>query len=264
MSSGLGPKRKPFFKKDASPLFAAECCEEGEDATAENIAFDNVASGLTAVTVQQALDEIDGNLDAHIADTTDAHNASAISYDPTTSGLLATQVQAAIDETVSNLNAHILDLAEAHDATAIAYNPATSGLTAVETQAAIDEIVAGVGVFDNGISNAGGTIFAGMFPLSASPQALAGPGAVNITDYSTNFTSTGTGDALTLVDGAIAGQLKKINYVAEGAGADTGILTPGNLAGFATITFNAVGDSVLLMFSGTVWAVIEASGVTLA
>jgi hypothetical protein len=98
---------------------------------------------------------------------------------------------------------------------------------------------------------------------SATVQALSGPGAVNITALATAFTSTGTGDALTLADG-VAGQLKTIVYVAEAAGADTGILTPANLGSATTITFNAVGDSVTLQFIGADWWVIGFRGAVVA
>jgi hypothetical protein len=94
-------------------------------------------------------------------------------------------------------------------------------------------------------------------------QALSGPGAVNVTQLTTAFTSTATGNALTLADGA-AGQLKTIVYVAEAAGGDTGVLTPTNLGAYTTITFNAVGDSVILQFIGADWWVISARGAALA
>lgn len=94
-------------------------------------------------------------------------------------------------------------------------------------------------------------------------QSLSGPGAVNVTQLTTAFTSTGTGDALTLADG-VAGQLKTIVYVAEAAGADTGILTPVNLGAGTTITFNDVGDSVTLQFIGTDWWVIGLRGAVVA
>jgi hypothetical protein len=94
-------------------------------------------------------------------------------------------------------------------------------------------------------------------------QALSGPGAVNVTQLTTAFTSTGTGDALTLADG-VAGQLKTIIYVAEAAGADTGVLTPANLGSATTITFNAIGDSVTLQFAGTDWWVIGLRGAVVA
>jgi hypothetical protein len=94
-------------------------------------------------------------------------------------------------------------------------------------------------------------------------QALSGPGAVNITTLTTAFTSTGTGDALTLADG-VAGQLKTIVYVAEAAGADTGVLTPANLGSATTITFNNIGDSVTLQFIGADWWVIGLRGAVVA
>jgi len=98
---------------------------------------------------------------------------------------------------------------------------------------------------------------------SAAVQALSGPGAVDITSLATAFTSTGTGDALTLADGA-QGQLKTIIYVAEAAGADTGVLTPTNLGSATTITFNAIGDSVTLQFAGTDWWVVGFRGAVVA
>ena len=94
-------------------------------------------------------------------------------------------------------------------------------------------------------------------------QALSGPGAVSITTLTTAFTSTATGNALTLADG-VAGQLKTIVYVAEAAGGDTGILTPANLGSATTITFNAVGDSVTLQFIGADWWVIGFRGAVVA
>jgi hypothetical protein len=100
-------------------------------------------------------------------------------------------------------------------------------------------------------------------PVFGTIQSLSGAGAVNITTLTTAFTSTATGNALTLANGA-AGQLKMIVYVAEAAGGDTGVLTPTNLGGFTTITFNAVGDSCLLQFIGTDWWAISVRGATLA
>ena len=51
---------------------------------AANVSYDNTTSGLTASSVQAAIDEVS--------------DADGISYDNTTSGLSATDVQAAIDE----------------------------------------------------------------------------------------------------------------------------------------------------------------------
>lgn len=94
-------------------------------------------------------------------------------------------------------------------------------------------------------------------------QSLSGAGAVNITQLTTAFTSTATGDALTLANGVV-GELKTIVYVAEAAGADTGILTPTTRVGYATITFTNVGDSVTLQYFTQGWAIIGVRGATVA
>jgi hypothetical protein len=100
-------------------------------------------------------------------------------------------------------------------------------------------------------------------PIFGTIQSLSGPGAVNITALTTAFTSTAAGNALTLADGA-QGQLKTIIYVAETAGGDTGVLTPTNLGSATTITFNAVGDSVILQFAGSDWWVVGLRGAVVA
>jgi hypothetical protein len=99
--------------------------------------------------------------------------------------------------------------------------------------------------------------------LISAVESLVGPGAVGITEITTAFTSTGTGDALTLADG-VAGQLKTIVYVAEAAGADTGVLTPTTPLGYSTITFNDIGDSVTLQYFTQGWAVIGFRGAVVA
>ena len=100
-------------------------------------------------------------------------------------------------------------------------------------------------------------------PIFGTIQSLSGPGAVNITALTTAFTSTAAGNALTLADGA-QGQIKIIIYVAEAAGGDTGVLTPTNLGSATTITFNAVGDSVILQFAGADWWVVGLRGAVVA
>ena len=93
----------------------------------------------------------------------------------------------------------------------------------------------------------------------ATPGTRNGPGAVDVTTTTTALTTTGTGDALTLADGT-TGQIKTIVYVAEGAGTDTAVLTPANRIGYATITFNDIGDSATLQFVGTGWAILALYG----
>ena len=100
----------------------------------------------------------------------------------------------------------------------------------------------------------------GFLKYSQTPQNLVGAGAVDITSQITHFTDTGT-NALTLADGA-EGQTKIICQIATAGGAGT--LTPSNLAGGTTITFNAVGENVHLIFTGSNWRAIGISGATIA
>ncbi len=111
-------------------------------------------TGIASQAAQDAADAAQTSIDNHIADATDAHDATAISYDNATSGLTATEVQAAIDEVegrldtaetnistnATGLSDHLADPTDAHDASAISYDNATSGLIATDTQAAIDEV----------------------------------------------------------------------------------------------------------------------------
>ena len=92
----------------------------------------------------------------------------------------------------------------------------------------------------------------------------SGAGAVAVTGSIHEITTTGTGDALTLADGT-EGQTLRVVYVAEGAGADTAVLTPTNLAGTpTTITFNAIGDAVTLLFTASTWFVVGINGAVVA
>jgi hypothetical protein len=98
--------------------------------------------------------------------------------------------------------------------------------------------------------------------LAGGIQSLSGPGAVNITTLTTNFTSTATGNALTLANGS-TGQVKTVIYIAEAAGGDTGVLTPTNRLGYASITFNAIGDTATLQYTGAAWAILAVNGATI-
>jgi O-acetylhomoserine/O-acetylserine sulfhydrylase-like pyridoxal-dependent enzyme len=96
--------------------------------------------------------------------------------------------------------------------------------------------------------------------ITGSVHSLAGPGAVNLTDLITEVSTTGA-DALTLADGS-AGQVKIITMVADGG---DGTLTPATLAGGTTITFNDVGDGVVLVYGTTAgWVVVGNNGATIA
>lgn len=106
-----------------------------------------------------------------------------------------------------------------------------------------------------------GSTFVPFVPL-ATMQSLSGAGACNVTTFCTKVTTTGA-NALTLADGVVIGQLKKIQLIVDGG---DGTLTPTNLADGTTITFADVGDFAVLCWNGTDWVAIElgndADGVT--
>ena len=94
----------------------------------------------------------------------------------------------------------------------------------------------------------------------ATVQALSGAGAVSLDTLHTQLTTTGA-QAQTLANG-VNGQIKIITMVADGG---DGTLTPATFANGSTITFNDVGDSVLLIYNTTGgWALVSNTGCTIA
>lgn len=84
---------------------------DDHDYTAEQIDYDNTSSGLAATDVQNAIDEVHGEIPEHVVNSfknregnvvpaDHDYNAEQIDYDNTSSGLQATDVQAAIDEII--------------------------------------------------------------------------------------------------------------------------------------------------------------------
>ena len=89
-------------------------------------------------------------------------------------------------------------------------------------------------------------------------EDLAAAGAVSLTTFSTRFT-TGGAETGTLAAGN-DGQLKAI--VMEGDGGDM-VITVTNLVGGTTLTFDAVGDGCLLLYTDSKWYVIGNNGVVI-
>lgn len=102
----------------------------------------------------------------------------------------------------------------------------------------------------------------GIYPVivSGALQALTDAGAVSVANYFTTLTTTGAA-AVTLADGVVKGQLKKIQLIAAVGNAT---LTPTNLNGGTTITFSVAGDVAELIWDGSGWQVLalrnEAAG----
>lgn len=91
-------------------------------------------------------------------------------------------------------------------------------------------------------------------------QALSGAGAVDITNAFTALTTTGSAQALTLANASV-GEIKIITHVVDGGSA---VLTPTTKIGFSTITFTAVGESAMLVYTAAGWAIVALNGAVAA
>jgi hypothetical protein len=91
--------------------------------------------------------------------------------------------------------------------------------------------------------------------FAGSPQALTAAGAVNLTTAVTTVASSGA-IALTLANGTV-GQIKIITFITDGG---TATLTPATMVNGTTLAFADAGDSAILLWIATGWAVIGAWG----
>ena len=93
-------------------------------------------------------------------------------------------------------------------------------------------------------------------------QSLSGAGAVDLTNLVTELTTTGA-NALTLADGTTSGQVKIINMIVDGGG--TATVTPVTFASGTTVAFDAVAESVTLVWNSTIgWVATSVQGATIA
>ena len=91
--------------------------------------------------------------------------------------------------------------------------------------------------------------------FATTPQALTAAGAVNITTPITTVASSGA-IALTIANGTV-GQIKIITFITDGG---TATLTPATMVNGTTLAFADAGDSAILLWIATGWAVIGAWG----
>ena len=98
--------------------------------------------------------------------------------------------------------------------------------------------------------------------LNQTSQTITADGstatAINVTTAVTEINATSATHSGALADGS-AGQIKIIlNTSTSGSNAVT--ITPSNLAGYTTVTLNAPGESVILIFKNSNWYIIGGNG----
>ena len=99
--------------------------------------------------------------------------------------------------------------------------------------------------------------------ITGGVQTLSGAGAADLTNLITELTTGGGAAAVTLADGSTSGQIKIINHIVDGGG--TATVTPTTFANGTTIAFDAVGESVTLVWNSTVgWVASSVNGATVS
>ena len=99
--------------------------------------------------------------------------------------------------------------------------------------------------------------------ITGGVQALSGAGAADLTNLITELTTAAGAAAVTLADGSTSGQVKIINHIVDGGG--TATVTPTTFANGTTIAFDAVGESVTLVWNSTVgWVASSVNGATVS
>ncbi|MEX0781258.1 MAG: hypothetical protein WD557_01315 [Dehalococcoidia bacterium] len=83
----------------------------------------------------------EGYVDAHLADASDAHDASAISVDSTDLVGVGTDVQAALEELDDAIADHTADTTDAHDASAVSVLDSGGNYVATDAEAALAEVM---------------------------------------------------------------------------------------------------------------------------
>jgi hypothetical protein len=102
--------------------------------------------------------------------------------------------------------------------------------------------------------------------LNSTSQSITGDGststAIEITNAVTEVNATSAAAPCTLADGN-NGQIKTIINVST-SGTEAVTITPTNLRGFTTVTLNAPGETVTLMFKNSNWNIIAGHDYTAA
>ena len=98
--------------------------------------------------------------------------------------------------------------------------------------------------------------------LNSTSQTITGDGstssAIDITSAVTEVNATAGAAPTTLADGA-NGQIKTIINTSTG-GSNSVNIVPSNLRGGTTVTLNAPGETVSLMFKNSNWNIIAGNG----
>ena len=128
--------------------------------------------------------------------------------------------------------------------------------------ASTDRVGVGVATPSQKLDVAGNlAVSSGTLFLSQTAQSATGTSTADLTKQTTEYALSSGSDASSLANGTV-GQVKIFTVV---SGSGSCVLTPTTANGFTTATFNAVGDTLTLMYVATVgWSVIGNHSVVVA
>ena len=99
--------------------------------------------------------------------------------------------------------------------------------------------------------------------ITGGVQALSGAGAADVTNLVTELTTGAGAAAVTLADGTTSGQMKIIYMVVDGGG--TATVTPATFASGTQIAFDAVSESVTLVWNSAIgWVAVSGRNATIS
>jgi hypothetical protein len=99
--------------------------------------------------------------------------------------------------------------------------------------------------------------------ITGGVQSLSGAGAADLVNLVTELTTAAGAAAVTLADGSTSGQVKIINMIVDGGG--TATVTPTTFANGTSIAFDAVAESVTLVWNSTIgWVATSVNGATVS
>ena len=164
---------------------------------------------------------------------------------------------------------HVVGIGTAAPSTDYLLDIAAQGGKSIKTAGSVDitgAITATTTAAFTGSTSVGATASGTLNLLSVESITAASGTAVNCSNtHTTTLLTTNHNDGNgALADGTTVGQIKIISCVVRGSSGNDYVLTPANFKNGSTITFDAVGDCVTLIWQTGGWAVAGGFGIAIA
>ena len=179
-------------------------------------------------------------------------NHIEITTEPKVPGNAADVANVAINATAASGDVIIGTTGSTRNQTVTMHNATVNGTLVGQVLGTIVGDVKGSVVADDSsviIDGVAGKVVGPISKIVGDVQQISGAGVISLDTLITEITTTGT-DAYTLADGVV-GQVKII--LAADVSGGTGTVTPTTVQGGTTLTFDAVGESITLIYTSVGW-----------